>query len=78
MKKVIIYTEDRRFGTGETLVFSSKKKCLDYFRKLYPEKKNLRLKGPEEWSNTFSLLNHNAHMPMSWDSDIREAILDPE
>jgi len=75
MKKVIIYTEDRRFGSGEILVFSSKKKCLDYFRKLYPEKKNLRLKKAE-YSNSFTLLNHNTPM-LSWDADFREGKLDP-
>ena len=75
MKTVIIYTEDRRFGSGELLVFSNKKKCLDYFRKMYPEKKSLRL-TQSTWSNTFTLLNHNASV-LPWDADIREGKLDP-
>ena len=41
MKTVIVYT-DRRLGLeGEILIFSSEKKCLDYFRKLYSEKINM-------------------------------------
>ena len=73
MKTVIVYT-DRRFGLdGEILIFSSEKKCLDYFRKLYPEKKNLRLK--KEWYRAYSLLNHNTHI-LSWGS-FRKGKLDP-
>ncbi|MCK4819723.1 hypothetical protein KA005_28410 [bacterium] len=75
MKKVIIYTEDRRFGSGVILVFSSQKKCLDYFRKVYPEKKNLRLRQ-SGWGDTFTLLNHNTPV-LPWDSDFREGELDP-
>jgi hypothetical protein len=75
MKKVIIYTEDRRFGNGEILVFSNAKKCLDYFQKLYPEKKNLRLRKGE-YSNLFTLLNYNTVL-LPWDADIREGKLDP-
>lgn len=74
MKKVIIYT-DRRFGlNGKILVFSSRKKCLDYFRKLYPEKKSLRL-TQSAYSNTITLLNHNTHA-LPW-SDLRKGELDP-
>ena len=75
MKKVIVYTEDRRFGSGEILVFSSIRKCLDYFQKLYPEKKNLRLKA-HEYSNSLTLLNYNTPI-LSWDADFREGKLDP-
>ena len=58
MKTVIVYT-DRRFALeGEILLFSSEKKCLDYFRKLYPKKKNLRLKKLEYMRESFVLLNH--------------------
>lgn len=77
MKEVIIYTEDRRFGSGEILVFSSEKKCLDYFRKIYPEKKSLRLRRSKyAWVKSLVLLNHNTPM-LPWDSDFRIGQLDP-
>lgn len=77
MKKVIIYTEDRRFGIGANLAFSSEEKCLDYFRKLYPEKKSLRLRRSKyAWEKSISLLNYNTPM-LSFDANIREVELDP-
>ena len=77
MKTVIIYTEDRRFGIGPNLAFSSEEKCLDYFRKLYPHAKSLRLcRSKYTWEKAISLLNHNTPM-LSWDANIREVELDP-
>jgi hypothetical protein len=77
MKKVIVYTENRRYGSGANLAFSSEEKCLDYFRKLHPEAKSLRLSRSEyAWERAIVLLNHNTHV-LSWDADIREVELDP-
>lgn len=72
-KTVWIMIEDTGFYSppNELMAFSSKEKLLDYWRKLYPEKKNLRLK--KIWDNEYSLLNHNAHF--RYDLKIFEAEL---
>lgn len=77
MKKVIVvYDRPYMEELGDVRVFSNEQNCLNYFKRLYPKAKHLRLRRNDPYDTShFTLINWTTPI-LPWYVDIFEAEID--